>query len=511
MPRAGLPHGRGRILAHFPPRQIKRLLLSMHLGLDIGTSAVKGVVLDARGGIKAQAQAALAVSHPHPLWSEQNPDDWLAAVFRVCRALRKQNPKAYQKIAAAGLSGQMHGAVCLGADGKPLRPAILWDDGRAHEECQQLARAMPGIEKSAGVKPMPGFTAPKILWLKKHEAATYKKIRRILLPKDYARLALTGEFATDCADAAGTLWLNQKTRKWSPKLCAASQTDIAWLPKVYEGAQQTGALTKAAARKSGLPQGLPFAAGGGDAACGALGAGVVGHGDSFVSLGTSGQFFTARDSYAPPRGGMIHSFAHCVGQRWFLMAAMLNGARPLQWWSRVCNKPIAFLLSEAERADEKHLPLFLPYLTGERTPHNDARIRGGFYGLENNTARAQMTLSVLDAICFCFTDAARALSESGANPKRAAVVGGGARADFLLKRMSRAMRITLTRRESASTGPAIGAARLAMMMQGTPLQTAARKPKTEKSFPPGKEDAQQQERYLKWRKLYQTLRPFAQS
>ena len=478
----------------------------MYLGIDIGTSSVKAVLLESSGGVLGEAAAPLELAHPQPLWSEQNPQDWMVAVYEVCAALRGSHAQAWQRIRAVGLSGQMHGAVCLGADDAPLRAAILWNDGRSFAECDALIAALPDIESRAGVLPMPGLTAPKILWLQQHEADIYRRIRRVLLPKDYVRLRLTGEAATDCSDAAGTLWLDQRRRDWCDRLCAASQTAVEWLPRVYEGTEISGRLSAAAAQKTGLPAGLPVVAGGGDAAAGAVAAGATERGGCFLSLGTSGQLFAADSEYKPPRGDMIHAFAHCLPGRWFHMAAMLNGARPLAWWAEVCGATVADLLAETRAAVPSSVPIFLPYLTGERTPHNDPQIRGAFYGLENATARSAMTQAVVDSVCFSFMDAQAALAHAGTEVADAAVMGGGAQSDALVQQLADCLRISLTRYQNAATGPAVGAAKIAMCGDGITEHPAT--PPVERIFTPGDGNDKRAE-WETYRRLYQTLRPFA--
>ncbi|MDJ0686030.1 MAG: xylulokinase [Alphaproteobacteria bacterium] len=486
----------------------------MFLGIDIGTSAVKAILMDAEGTAAARASAPLTVQSPNLGWSEQDPTTWWTAALAVCATLRRDAETAYGAIAAIGLSGQMHGAVCLDAALAPIRPAILWNDGRSGAECAEMAAALPGLAALAGVPPTPSFTAPKILWLKRREPESYARIAHILPPKDYVRLRLTGGLATDMADAAGTLWLDQAKRGWSETLCRVSATDPAWLPRLCEGTQLAGALTEAAAMALGLTAGLPVAAGGGDAAAGAVGIGAMNQGDAFISLGTSGQLFAAADSYRPNPAGMVHAFAHAVPDRWFQMAAMLNGARPLQWWSETTGVEIADLLAEVENdigKDPGRAPLFLPYLTGERTPHNDAAIRGGFYGLENDTSRAEMTRAVIDAVAYSFCDARDALAGAGTRVTAPSAIGGGARSDLLLQTMADATGFVIRRRKDADAGPAYGAARLAAASTGAiTLSELAQTPPLDRQFDPDPHKAAHHaERLARYRALYAALAPFA--
>ncbi|MDD9908292.1 MAG: xylulokinase [Ahrensia sp.] len=481
----------------------------MYLGIDIGTSAVKSLIMDENGNVVETASSPLQSSSPHAGWSEQHPDIWWKATLDCAANLRAENSQAWSAIRAIGLSGQMHGAVLLGRKKVPLRAAILWNDGRSDAECVKMAEALPQIGQIAGVPPMPGFTAPKLLWIARHEPQTHRRIAHILLPKDYVRLKMTGELATDMADAAGTMWLDQKNRTWSQEICGASATEPSWLPGLLEGTQVSGSLTADAAQQLGLSQSVLVAAGGGDAAAGAMGIGAVNHGDAFISLGTSGQFFIANDSYRPNPESAIHAYAHCVPDRWFQMAAMLNGASPMSWFASVSNGEIGALLTDAQRADTDRTPLFLPYLTGERTPHNDAKIRASFHGLEPSTDRGQMMCSVVDAIAYSFCDARDALAQAGTEITAPAAIGGGARSDFVLQNMADALAMAITRYADAETGPALGAARLAVLATGdASVAAVAKKPKTDVVFEPNDEQfGRHAERLARYREIYTALKP----
>jgi len=469
----------------------------MYLGLDIGTSAVKAVLVDEAGKAVDSASAQLTAQSPKVGWSEQAPDTWWSAVQSTCADLGASSELT--RVAAIGLSGQMHGAVCLDEQLTPIRPAILWNDGRST------------IGEVAGAIPMPGFTAPKLLWLAQNEPEHHARIKHILLPKDYIRLRLTGALATDMADAAGTHWFDQKNRTWSQALCDISATKHEWLPDCIEGSVISGHVTKEAAATLGLSVGIPVAGGGGDAAAGAVGIGAVEDGDAFISLGTSGQLFVVTDSYRPNPDSAIHAYAHCIPQRWFQMAAMLNGASPLAWWATASGTSIPDLLVEAEIARDETTPLFLPYLTGERTPHNDANIRGSFYGLARDTGRAEMTRAVLDSIAYTFCDARDALAQAGTTIVEPAVIGGGARSDLLLQTISDALAVPLKRYEDAETGPAFGAARLAMVALGKGnIEAIATAPAVDRVFTHNPQRSQRHgNRLIRFRELYHALKPFA--
>lgn len=484
----------------------------MYLGIDIGTSAVKAVVANAEGAVVAEASAPLAISRPRPMWSEQDPDWWWQATQAACAALNAQNASALAGVSAIGLSGQMHGAVCLDADHRVIRPAILWNDGRSHAECEAMLAAFPQIAYQAGVPPMPGFTAPKIKWMRRHEPELHNRIRHVVLPKDYVRLQLTGDIATDMADAAGTLWLDEKARKWSPELAAVSDTELSWLPELFEGTQASGSLSASAADALGLPAGIPVAAGAGDAAAGAVGIGAVGDGEAFVSLGTSGQIFVATRDYRPAPETMVHAFAHGVPARWFQMGVMLNGASPLAWFAGMAGVPVPDLLAECGDSEPSgEIPLLLPYLSGERSPHNDPYIKGAFYGLDGNTDRAAMTRAVLEGVAYSFCDAQQVLSEAGTSIAAVAAVGGGARSDLWLQTIADVLNIPVSRGRDAEKGPAFGAARLAQIAAGDgEVEEVCRMPQIERTFEPRPgRSARHAARFVRFRALYTALKPIA--
>ncbi|MEO1494853.1 MAG: xylulokinase [Pseudomonadota bacterium] len=476
----------------------------MFLGIDIGTSAVKLSLVSADMVQVDQAQAPLTVSTPHPYWSEQNPEDWWDALATACRDLGARQDLSAVK--AIGLSGQMHGAVLLDATGAVIRPSILWNDGRSHGECGDLAEAVPEIGALSGVPPMPGFTAPKLLWLSRHEPEAYARIARVLLPKDYVGWRLHGDFVTDRSDAAGTCWLDQAQRSWSDLLCQASATDPVWLPALRDGTEFAGTLAKSAAAALDLPPGVPIAAGGGDAATGAVGIGAVRHGASFLSLGTSGQLFVATDSYRPNPEQMVHAYCHTVPDMWFQMAAMLNGARPMQWFADISGKALPDLLAEAAAVPPEDAPLYLPYLTGERSPHGDPHIRGAFYGLADGMGRAELMRGVVNAIAFSFKDAADSLRAAGTDVRHVLAIGGGAQSDLLLQTIADVLGTPIARSGDPTTGPALGAAKLAAVATGTAtLDDLAMRSTADRLFEPSGSDALEQG--LKgFRLLYQRLR-----
>jgi xylulokinase len=452
----------------------------MYLGIDLGTSAVKVCVMAADGHVVATADAPLGVAHPFEGASEQTCDDWWAATVAAVTAL---DPGLRAALRGIGLSGQMHGAVLLDADHRPVRPVILWNDARATAECAEMIADCPEIGDLSGVPPMAGLTAPKLRWLARNAPDAHARIAHVLLPKDYIGFRLHGGFVTDPSDAAGTSWLDQRTRTWSERLCKVSATDIGWLPEIRPGTEVAGTLLPSVAAELGLPAGLPVATGGGDAAAGAVGIGAVSAGDGFISLGTSGQLFVTTPDYRPNPASRIHAYAHTVPGHWFQMAAMLNGARPMAWLADLLRRPIPDLLAEAETAPPG--PLFLPYLTGERTPHGDTEIRGGFAGLGETTTQGSLMRSVLEAIAFTFADAMTALEAAGTRPTALLAIGGGTRSDLLMQMIADTTGCTLGRSTGAEIGPALGAARMAQVAAGDGRpDEVMRKPAVGRQFHP---------------------------
>jgi xylulokinase len=425
----------------------------MFLGIDIGTSGVKVVIIDSANTIRAEAQAPLTVSRPQPLWSEQAPDDWVSATEAAVLAL---DPAMRAEVAGIGLSGQMHGATLLGADDRPLRPAILWNDGRSHP--------VPPPRTITGNVAMPGFTAPKLAWVRAHEPALFDQVRTVLLPKDYVRLALTGEKASDLSDSAGTLWLDGAARDWSDAMLAATGLSRDHMPRLYEGPDVTGTLRADVAVRWGMTA-VPVVAGGGDNAAGAVGVGVIGEGDALLSLGTSGVIFAATEAFRPNPDGALHAFCHCLPGLWHQMAVHLSAASCVDWAARQLglDGPAAlFALAESEAAAGGP-ELFIPYLSGERTPHNDPHVRGAFLALDHDTSPARLARAALEGVAFALADGQDVLRDAGTNPEALSVIGGGARSAYWGTILAAALDTRLLYLEGGEVGPALGAARLAMM------------------------------------------------
>jgi xylulokinase len=431
------------------------------LGIDIGTSSVKAALVDEEDRCTAQASAPLTVSRPQPLFSEQDPDSWWRATVEAVRQLPSE---ARAQVRALGLSGQMHGATLLDASGAVLRPAILWNDGRSGEECRELEQREPRSRAITGNIVMPGFTAPKLLWVSRHEPEVFARVSTVLLPKDFVRLKLTGERITDLSDASGTSWLDVGRRDWSDEMLAATGLRRSHMPQLVEGSAVGGMLTADTAGELQLPR-VPVAGGGGDNAATAAGAGIIDPGQAFLSLGTSGVLFVVTDRFRPNPDKAAHAFCHCLPGRWHQMSVMLSAACALDWVAGlVGEKDLAALVARAQaRGLSRATPFFLPYLSGERTPHNDPHARGVFFGMSAETEAADLVAAVLEGVALAFADGLDVLLEAGSTVGDISVTGGGARLSWWGQLLAAALNRPLIYRQGGEVSAAAGAARLARL------------------------------------------------
>ncbi len=426
------------------------------IGIDVGTSSVKGVAIGADGAVLARAESGYPLSTPRAGWAEQDPDDWWRATETVLAQLRATAGPPV----GIGLSGQMHGLVALDRHDRALRPAILWNDQRTASECAEI-EATVGLERLlelTGNRALPGFTAPKLLWLRANEPDVFQSIARIALPKDYVRLRLCGEHATDVADASGTLLLDVAARHWSEEMVSALGLEPAWLPRVLEGPTVSGET----------PEGVPVAAGGGDQAAGALGVGVDRPGPVSVVLGTSGVVFAALERYAADPEGRVHAFCHAVPGAWHAMGVMLSAAGSLRWLRDTVAPGIAyddlFAAAAGWPAGAEGL-VFLPYLAGERTPHADPDARGAFAGLSIRHDRGALVRAVLEGVAFGLRDSLDLICDLGGRPALGRVSGGGARSELWLQIVASVLELPLER-VAVDEGAAFGAALLGGVAAG---------------------------------------------
>jgi len=483
----------------------------MDIGIDIGTSEVKALLLDDDQRVVATAHAPLPVSRPHPLWSEQDPRDWWTATLAALADLRAAQPAAYAAVRGIGLSGQMHGATLLDARDHVLRPAILWNDGRSAAQCTEFERREPASRRISGNIAMPGFTAPKLLWVREHEPEVFAAVRRVLLPKDYVRLQLTGEAVSDMSDAAGTLWLDVAARRWSDALLAATGLDATHMPRLVEGSEAGGRLRPEVAAELGLAASTVVAGGAGDNAASAAGIGVAAPGTAFLSLGTSGVYFVANAAFSPAPELAVHAFCHCFPDTWHQMSVMLSAASCLAWLRTLTHADSeAQLVDEAQSVgDEDERPIFLPYLSGERTPHNDPRASGVFFGMSHGTTRAQLARAVLEGVAFAFADGQDALLAGGASIERVSLVGGGSRSALWAQILADTLGRALERHEGSEVGAALGAARLARLARGreSVAEVCFAPPLLDRFEPDAGRHARLSRRLARFRQLYRALAP----
>jgi xylulokinase len=433
------------------------------LGIDFGTSAVKALLVDGAQTVVGSATVPLSVQRPAAGHSEQDPQAWWQAMLDAVDALARDHASAVSAVVGIGLSGQMHGAVLLDATGAVLRPAILWNDVRSAVECAELEVAVPDLRQVTGNIAMPGFTAPKLLWVRKHEPAVFARMRTVLLPKAYIRYRMTGEMIEEMSDASGTLWLDVGRRDWSDVMLSATGLSRAAMPRLVEGNAAAGTLRAELAARWHMAHRPVLAGGAGDNAAGAVGLSAIRPGDAFVSLGTSGVLFATTDRFRPWPQAAVHAFCHALPGTWHQMGVTLSAAASLAWWAGVTGRPEADLLAEVGSPVAPSPALFLPYLGGERTPHNDGTIRGAFAGLSHDTDRRLLTQAVLEGVAFSLRDCLDALSASGTRIEAADVIGGGSRSRAWIAIVAAALGIPLSRLADGEHGGAFGAARLARM------------------------------------------------
>jgi len=482
----------------------------MYLGIDLGTSELKALLLDDAQRVVASVGEPLTVQRPEPLWSEQSPADWWAALDRAMQRLRERGAAPMGAVRAIGLSGQMHGAVLLDAADAVLRPAILWNDGRSGPQCAQLEAALPSLHALAGNLAMPGFTAPKLLWVREHEPAIFERTTRVLLPKDWLRLGLTGEAVSEMSDASGTLWLDVGHRRWSDELLQACDLSRAQMPALVEGCAVSGRLRPSLAQRWGLPRDVPVAGGGGDNAASAVGIGAVRPGEGFVSLGTSGVVFLVSDGFRPNPGAAVHAFCHALPGRWHQMSVMLSAASALRWARLLLGWPSEAALLERvaalSPAQRERAPLFLPYLAGERTPHNDPHAQGVLFGLSHEHDAAAVGYAVIEGVTLGLQDGWRALHAAPGSVETLTVVGGGARSALWCGWLASALGMPMRTHEGGEAGGALGAARLAWLADGGDEAEVCRPaPEARVFMPQAHETEQFAARGARFRALYTAL------
>lgn len=435
-----------------------------YLGIDIGTSGVKALLIDRNGRPLGEATAkAVEPVRPHPGWSEQDPADWWTATLEALDRIAKAHPNEMAAVRGIGLAGHMHGAVLLDRNDKVLRPCILWNDGRSAAECAEMEASLPSLRHIAGNIAMPGFTAPKIAWVRKHEPDVYARIARVLLPKAYVRLLLTGEHVEEMSDAAGTLWLDVGKRDWSDELLAVTGLNRSHMPRLVEGSAPSGVLKRELAQRWGMSGEVIVAGGAGDNAAAACGIGAIQPGEGFVSLGTSGVLFVSNDRFRPNTEGAVHAFCHAVPGTWHQMGVILSATDSLNWLAKITGQDPAKLAgaAEAQYAGPGE-EIFLPYLSGERTPHNNAGARGSFVGLSHSSDPAKLAQAVMEGVAFAFRDCKRVLNDAGTTLGHLIAVGGGSKSELWLKLIATNLDTEIAIPADGDFGGALGVARLGL-------------------------------------------------
>jgi xylulokinase len=480
----------------------------MYLGLDLGTSGVKAMLIDGDQKIIGSANGSLDVSRPHSGWSEQEPSHWIRATEEAVAGLKAKHPKELAAVKGIGLSGQMHGATLLDAEDKVLRPCILWNDTRSYVEAAALD-SDPRFRRLTGNIVFPGFTAPKLAWVAKHEPEIFAKVAKVLLPKDYLRLWLTGEHISEMSDSAGTSWLDTGKRKWSSELLAVTGLDEKQMPHLIEGTEQGGKLRGELASKWEISGSVVVAGGAGDNAASACGMGTVSNGAAFVSLGTSGVLFAANAAYLPKPESAVHAFCHALPNTWHQMGVILSATDALNWHSSVTGKSAADLTTElGETLKAPSGVTFLPYLSGERTPHNDAVIRGAFIGLEHESSRVVLTQAVLEGVSFAIRDNLEALRSAGTDISRVTAIGGGSRSRYWLASIATVLGVPVDLPADGDFGAAFGAARLGLIAAtGADPVAVCTPPKTAGTIEPvAALSGAYEDSYKRYRALYPAIK-----
>ncbi|NSX55788.1 xylulokinase [Parasulfitobacter algicola] len=477
----------------------------MYLGIDLGTSGLKALLIDSNQRVVGLATAPLSVNHPHSGWSEQYPAIWVQATSDALDGLMESHPKDLAAVKGIGLSGQMHGATLLDRSAKVLRPCMLWNDTRSHAEAAKMDLD-PAFRDITGNIVFPGFTAPKIKWLQRNEPNIFQQIDKVLLPKDYLRFWLTGEYVSDMSDASGTSWLDVKNRRWSDGLLAKSDLSSAHMPSLVEGTEISGYVQAPLAERWGMSKDVAVAGGAGDNAASAIGLGIVNAGAGFVSLGTSGVVFAATDTYLPSPDTAVHTFCHALPNTWHQMGVILAATDALNWWARICKTGAAELTAEIDTViTGPESTVFLPYLSGERTPHNDADVRGSFHNLSMADSRASITKSILEGVAFTLRDALDALRSTGTKLQSVLAVGGGTQSTAWLDILANILDIPIEIPKGGDIGAAFGAARLGLIAsENISFKDCCQKPDIARVFEPHPDTAHAYaEKHRVFKALYQ--------
>ena len=456
--------------------------MTYYLGIDLGTSAIKTILIDDQQIEHASVTVPLSIARPHQGWSEQNPEEWWQGVDQAITEIAQNHPEQCAQLRGIGLSGQMHGLVALDADYTPLRDAILWNDTRASQEATMLDQKHPQFRAIGGNIVMAGFSAPKAVWMARHEAELFAQINTILLPKDYLRFRLTGQMVSDMSDASGTLWLDVENRCWSEELLAATGLRLDQMPRLVESSEKSGHLSASLCQKWGIKGDVVVAGGAGDNAAAAIGLGMTEPEDCFVSLGTSGVVYKVKDGFYKNPDKAVHAFCHALPQSWHQMGVILSAGDSMAWLSDVMGQDVAKLLKQMNDDNRLEIwPLFHPYLSGERTPHNIHEPRGGFFGLSRRHDTGDMVRAVLQGVSYAIGDAFDVLDDQQnpdhhMKPAQVIATGGGAKNRYWLECIASVMNCNIDVPKDSDIGAALGAGRLAMLADGFAIKDVCQKP-----------------------------------
>ena len=480
----------------------------MYIGIDLGTSSLKTILVDENQNIVGHATSSLKLLNPKIGFYEQDPDSWFKATLKCFAILKKEFPKEYKATKSIGISGQMHGATLIDKNNSILRPCILWNDTRSISQCSEMEKKYPLLREESGNIAMPGFTAPKILWVQQNESDIFNQINKILLPKDYLRFKLTGSYFTDMSDASGTLWLDVKNRKWSENLLSISGVNLKHMPELVEGSDPTASLSTKLMYELGFQKDVVVAGGAGDQAAGAAGSGVINPHESMISLGTSGVYFSPTSEFTSNTNQAVHSFCHCLPNTWHHMSVMLSATNCLNWICNLCGLNLGDAINKARNFFNNNFtlnstPFFLPYLSGERTPHNNPYLRGSFHKLSTSTCIDSMIYAVMEGISFGIKDGFESVHSVSPKSKSIYLVGGGSKSDFWADLMALILDQKIEVGEDSDLGPALGVARLAMLAtQKYKKSEVIKKIKTVREcFPSNKLSDQLQNRYNVWKEI----------
>jgi xylulokinase len=491
----------------------------MFIGIDLGTSSIKMILIDQNQSILASANSSLTVQSPKDGFSEQNPQEWIDSTMECLEALKSKKPKEFSQTISIGISGHMHGATLIDKDGKVIRPCILWNDTRSYQECEEFEKQNFDVRSISGNITMPGFTAPKINWIKNNEIDNFKKIFKVLLPKDYLRFVLTGEFFSEMSDASGTLWLDIQKRKWSNQLLSCSFLEEKHMPDLVEGNEQTGFLKKDLKEKFNFNNNVKVVGGAGDNAAAATGMGITNKNQSFISLGTSGVFFTPTENFLSNTGDAVHSFCHCLPNKWHLMSVMLSASNCLDWICAITNTSIADTLNNVEqfyndKNSIKNSSYFLPYLSGERTPHNDPHIRGSLHSIKTTTNATDLQYAVIEGVSFGILDGVNSILKVNNNFDKIFMVGGGSKSSFWIELLAALLNRKLSVCDQSEFGAALGVARLAMYQDVTidNKENIISEIKISKTYEPNEDNIDLLlQRYSIWKDLYNSNNKIAKN